>query len=225
MKTSKQRREQRKRALQRTIDASASNESKERMASIFNSKCGIPCSQVSKVCEPIPTPCRPINSPPVEILYQQMVAHYEQNSLATFPVCNEKQEQENTMITTNTIPAEKTYLANRLDHSFYKARDAQPTKFGLTDDERPRTANELVARITAGTYIVNKDRGDSRAYDPMDNIRWRDPKVVEDKVGYAAAEKVLKLAYTAAKDQIIVKDIDTGLTALQAFETANLPAN
>lgn len=217
MKTSKQRREQRKR-------------SKERMASIFNSKCGIPCPQVSKVCEPIPTPCRPTNSP-VEIMFNTMVANVRAsnslNYLATLPVCIQDQEQqENTMITNNTIPAEKTYLISRLDNSNYKVlNNILPTKFGLTDDDRPRTANDLVARITAGTYIVSKDNGDSRMYDPLDAIRWRDPKVVEDKAGYAAAEKVLKIAYTATKDQIIVKDIDTGLTALQAFETANLPAN
>lgn len=96
-------------------------------------------------------------------------------------------------------------------------------QFGLLDDTAPKTANELVARIKDGKYVIKADRGDKETYgDGMQYIRWRDPAKTEDKAGYKTAFDALHKQYMAAKDAIIVMDPKEGLTALQAFESATI---
>jgi len=110
------------------------------------------------------------------------------------------------------------YLEGRINSIASEKIIALSNQFGINDDPDPRTPAELVARITAGKYIL-PDPAKRKAYNALDGIRWRDPSVKEDMDGYNAAISALKVQKIAAKDIIMVKDPATdGLAALQAFE-------
>lgn len=187
MKTSKQRREQRKRAKLRMSNSTA-----------------------------MPSPSQAI----FEIIEMNMFANMAPPCKKNAGTVACKQEKE-----MNQISPEKTYLSRRLDNIEYNVQRSLPKKFGLQDNDRPRTPNELISQITSGKYVVAKGREDTKIYDPMDFIRWRDPTTVEDQAGHDAAVAKLHADTQAARDVIVVKDLDSGLKALQDFETANLIPN
>lgn len=191
MKTSKQRREQRKRAKLRMSNSTAMPSASQAIFEIIEMNMFANMAPVSGVS----------------------------GKKCTGPVAC-KQEKE-----MNQISPEKTYLSRRLDNIEYNVERSLPKKFGLQDDDRPRTPNDLIARITSGKYVVAKGRENTKVYDPMDFIRWRDPATVEDQVGHEAAVAKLHADAQAARDVIVVKDLDSGLKALQDFETANLIPN
>jgi hypothetical protein len=115
----------------------------------------------------------------------------------------------------NNEQTQRDHLKYRLNETYsVKWRELQK-RFGLIDDEYPETAGELIKRIQAGKYVVSKEFEDkSWRY-----IRWRDPSLVEDKVGFEAAEKVLQKQYEESKDEIVVKAPIDGLATLRTFET------
>lgn len=80
-----------------------------------------------------------------------------------------------------------------------KLRSQFRKDFGLVDDDEPRTAAELIKRITDGQYTVDAKRLDEKAWNPIGYVRWRDPSKVEDKAGFQAAEEKLDAAYADAK--------------------------
>ena len=117
------------------------------------------------------------------------------------------------------LPAQQmNYLLARLTNLSYTKASELRKDFGLTDDPFPETPKELLARITEGKYVLPKESEDKSSFCPLDYIRWRDPAKLEDKEGYKAADKLFQVDYTTTKDQIWVKDLDTGLKALQDFE-------
>lgn len=147
-------------------------------------------------------------------------------NLVCSPV-TEEVEKENNMNTSIQVAVNddqtKRYLKDRLYAVTHEKRTALSRKFGMIDDEAPRTANELIKRITDGKYVIRKDRGDSRTYsDSLAYINWRDPAVTKDEAGFDAANDKLEKAQTAVKDQIVVLDAEKGLAALQTFEAAEI---
>lgn len=95
-------------------------------------------------------------------------------------------------------------------------------QFGLLDDDAPETAAEFVARIAAGKYTIDKEKMDRKDYSPSRYIRWRDPSVIEDKAGYAAAEKKLDEAYAEAKDTVVLSEISALKDAIDKFKAWSL---
>lgn len=80
-----------------------------------------------------------------------------------------------------------------------KLRSQFRKDFGLVDDDEPRTAAELIKRITDGQYTVDAKRLDEKTWNPIGYVRWRDPSKVEDKAGLTEAEEKLDAAYADAK--------------------------
>lgn len=129
-----------------------------------------------------------------------------------------------TVVSQDTSNQEKIrFLTSQLYDAYADAKLALQRKFGLEDDASPETNDEVVARITAGLFVINEKYKDKKGYASLSYFRWRDPKAVEDKVGYEAAKAPLKAAFRAADRTIRILDPEAGLKALQDFEAAQAP--
>lgn len=134
----------------------------------------------------------------------------------------------NSAYATATVVAQDTtekdqrrYLRDELYSAYQTAKLALRRKFGLEDDEAPSSIQDAVKRIQDGLFVIPekyKKAGDS--YASMSYLRWRDPKAVEDKVGYEAAKTPLKAAWTKAEREIRIFAPAQGLEAVIAFEAA-----
>lgn len=90
--------------------------------------------------------------------------------------------------------------------------------FGLVDDEDPRTPAELIKRIADGQYTIDEKYLDYRSYAPWSYVRWRDPKKVEDKAGFKAAEEKLDASYQDAKLKAALLPIADLLKLVEDFK-------
>lgn len=128
----------------------------------------------------------------------------------------QEQETENTMYNLDQLQLE--HFSARLRHIKSEKHGELKRKFGLVDDESPRTPEEIVARITAGKFIIlpeaTYDSGSRFA-----RFQWRDPSLKEDRAGYEAADKDLDAAYDLAKDAVFTAPADAA-KVVQAFESA-----
>lgn len=116
-----------------------------------------------------------------------------------------------------------THLSARMSNTFHAKRDELRKTYGLVDDDTPATAKELIARITAGKYVVPEDRLNAVVYEPTRHFTWRDPSVKKDEEGFKVAIEKLQKARTAAEDIIVVmSDETTRLKALQDFESTTI---
>lgn len=146
-------------------------------------------------------------------------------------VCNQPKEQNMGYAVANAnVSAPVNLEAKRIDYLKCQLNEANEVKhdelkvqFGVTDMDSPHTANELVARIKDGKFVIDAKRGDQPLWGSLDNIRWRDPAVVEDTAGLCTAFSAMDSEYTKAERTIMVSPAADGLTALQAFE-AWMPA-
>lgn len=137
------------------------------------------------------------------------------------PVCAPTTNGNETMyIDTNSpIPnQQKAYLAERASKTYREQQTTLRKTFFMDDDAAPSTSKDLVDRILAGQYTIDKKYEDS--YTPLGTgyIEWRDPAKPADKAGYEAATVELKKQYTTVADAIMIKDADAGLAAIQALE-------
>lgn len=143
------------------------------------------------------------------------------------PTCKQE-EKENTMrLYANGADSEtKNFILTRLSTAAATKKTALKTTYGLVDDAAPKTPKELVDRILAGNIVLPKDADDKDRYsyygirDMFETIRFRDPKVLEDKDGYKVAADKVDLAVKTTEETIVVLDAQTGLKALQDFEAA-----
>jgi hypothetical protein len=197
MKTTKQRREQRKRAkLRKELE-------------LF--KMPLP---------PIPAwPSMPIDIPPEWFVVNTIVPLEKPG---TCRVVKKEQEKEDTMyfsdfdVGTET-GVQKDHLLRQSAESFDDKRHQLQKDFGLVGDDPPGTVDDFVDRILAGKF-VKPANSDKRIYAPGEKIIWRDPSIKEDRKAYDASEKKLYDAFSDLKDTIVIKDVDTGLAAYQAFK-------
>jgi hypothetical protein len=112
----------------------------------------------------------------------------------------------------------REYLRSRLLAAYFSKDADLERAYGLRDDSSPETPQEVVDRIIAGKYVINKkDEGDYYC-ELLDYIYWRDPAIKKDREGYDAAHKILKAAHNKASDQVMVLSAAEGLKALQEFE-------
>lgn len=112
------------------------------------------------------------------------------------------------------------YISNQYNKEFNKAFNLLEIKFGLADQPLPKDAEETVARILAGQYVLDKTRTDdvlSDYYSPWDGLRWRDPATVVDKDGFKVAMAALELEQQKVKDAVKVLDPAVALDALNGF--------
>lgn len=207
MKTSRQRREQRKRAQLRKINL-YQNASSTRNAGeietaytqwrqqVFAAMCGAKTNN---------------------LVYNRPVAIEAQTT----------QEQEITMNTQDIVELKRQdYFLGRTMQSYYETDRELPKQYGLRDDDAPRTVKDALARIASGKFVPPSEKEDHETSYWSENIRWRDPAVVEDVAGCKAARSALVKAVNKTKDQIVAAATPAEmLTALEAFETANVKAN
>lgn len=113
----------------------------------------------------------------------------------------------------------RNYLQGRIyETQSAKNHDLMKT-FGLVDDDAPATAKEFIQRIQDGKFVLKKETEDKKTYRPADFITWRDPAVLEDQEGFAAASVKFSVAVTDAVDTAkIAADPADGLKALKALE-------
>lgn len=121
--------------------------------------------------------------------------------------------------------AKTNYLLSRMSDVKSKKREVLYKQFGLGVDDTPASAQELIDRITAGKFVLPTEKEEELYrtaygyYSPsavLNVIKWRDPSVKEDKVGYKDATDQLEVAAQAVQDLIM---IDTNANALEAIKS------
>lgn len=128
-------------------------------------------------------------------------------------------QERNLDMDTNKDQAQK-YIRSEALVAFEKGNSKLRNKFYINDDEGPRDAKELVARITAGKYkladyLSDKDYELPEYGYPLDGLIWRTHKADYD--GYNLANKELDLQLRTVKDATIVLDQAVALDTLNGF--------
>lgn len=136
---------------------------------------------------------------------------------------NKEQSMYLSINTTGNLDAQqKNYFGQRAVEIFFEKKEALKKDFGLIDDEAPRTAKELAARIAAGKFVIDTTKEVSEwDFSIRRAFSWRDPSVKKDEDGYKAARKVLDKKLTETKDIIVASEKATdALAAVKDLETA-----
>jgi hypothetical protein len=142
----------------------------------------------------------------------------------------QEEETETTMYSEANITLnEKTmeirqqeFLLRDLSDSTEMKKADLKKQFGLTQDDRPRTAQELIDRIASGKFTLPDDLKEVRAYNPVEYIVWRDPSIKKDEAGYNALKPKLESLRRDTERTIMVSNAADGLAALKAFETTTI---
>jgi hypothetical protein len=116
-----------------------------------------------------------------------------------------------------TDQRQRDFLLQELRQAREKITWDARTTFHLFDEDRPATPKELAERITAGRFIVDKDRWEKKNYSPIDLFQWRDPAKPADQEGYDAFVKEVDKEKTTAYQDIVISDPAKGLEVLRAF--------
>ena len=127
----------------------------------------------------------------------------------------------------NETPEERTregFLEELSDIRSNKNRELH-TAFGLTDDDGPNTFEDFVNRIKGSQFVVparNRDKlNEPGAFSSRylsDWIRWRDPQLKEDKVGYSSAYDEMDKEYQKTRRRVQVMPLTELPELLEAFE-------
>jgi hypothetical protein len=117
----------------------------------------------------------------------------------------------------------KQHLLSRLHDIQFAHWEKLREHFGLKDDMRPQSPEELVKRIQDGKFVIpDHEQEDFDFYSPGDLvhfIKWRDPSKKKNKEGFEVAQKALRDAEKKVEDKIAVYDPEKGLKALEEFES------
>lgn len=123
-----------------------------------------------------------------------------------------------TVITADSIEQNQRRTLRNFAYEAYEARKTAARKqFGMMDDEAPQTMEELLARITAGKYVLPEKYKDSSAYSALSYIKWRDPAIVEDKAGYKAAKADLNAAYEKIQLRLAILPLQDALAEVETY--------
>lgn len=109
-------------------------------------------------------------------------------------------------------------LKTALNEDYHAKSNNLAKAYGLQDEDSPKNAKDLVARIQSGKYILPEDKYDYYNHNPTENIRWRDPELKEDKDGFKAAEHLLDVAFNDTRLAILVNEPIKGLDILREFK-------
>lgn len=136
------------------------------------------------------------------------------------------QKKEEDAMTENQIAKDR--LLRRLRTAYHeKIAEARKTFF-MVDDNPPKDGAELIARITAGKFIFDKDaetawmKSQGYVYSSFQFITWRDPATPANEAGFEAFVPKLDAAFENANDEVAVKDPVAGLDTLRAFQTLTI---
>lgn len=181
-----------------------------------------PCSPTCEMTWPDHSKCAPIpqawNKSAVKKQEEEQKMSYNQIDVRVAPIAS----------TDSEIATQRKFLAETLRDLYWTKRHSDDLRraFGLMDDEAPKTVKERKARIAAGKFIVDFDYDDEDFDEDEEHyglgrghIRWRDPAVKEDQAGLSAVQKLIDAENTKTQRIIQIKDADTGLAAIEAFET------
>lgn len=123
-----------------------------------------------------------------------------------------------------------SYFQNRVDSIQYTKRTELRKMFNLDDDAAPTTGQELLDRITAGSYILcTAEEMKNSYYSHLATswFRWKNPAAKEDQAGFDKAETELRKLSNKTTDIVTVGDsaqILAAIDALEAFVPSNAPA-
>lgn len=122
------------------------------------------------------------------------------------------------------VDADKRQYLERRVYTIYNDQDGKLREtFHMDQDEVPEgfTVADVIARLKAGTFIVDEDNLKRNAYnfeDALSYIQWRDPAVPADETGYSDA---MKRAYDARQntiDDVKILFIEDALQSVRDFE-------
>jgi hypothetical protein len=113
----------------------------------------------------------------------------------------------------------KETLYNSSEMVFHKTSIALQRKYGLTDNDSPTTAQQLIDAITNKQYVL-PENANSGWSGSLFNIRWRNPDVKADRAGYDVVRETLGNLYDDVDLQISVSTPADGYTAFKAFKAA-----
>ncbi len=136
--------------------------------------------------------------------------------------------------TKSDVQIHREHLLTRLrgideDYRWGSKSDSLREAFNLDADNTPKTSRALIEAIKAGTFKLDErvadlqDKGNH--YDPVSDEYIQTPYAAikfdgptPDKDGYTKARETIQALLKDAKDTIIVKSPEDGLTAIQALE-------
>lgn len=131
----------------------------------------------------------------------------------------EKKMELEIINTTDSVEAQKVrYLKQRAYDVYYTKQTTLRREYGIEDDARPATVEDLVERIKAGTYTIKDNAGDY--YGVLDMIKWRDPSKKTDVKGFKTAHDKLDKELKAVLDSAAIGSPADGLAAIQKWEAA-----
>jgi hypothetical protein len=139
-------------------------------------------------------------------------------------LCPTEEEEKEYVMNTDHKNNERYYLQTRADNiHFYKVRELQ-RKYGLVDDQAPKSPSEAIQRLKDGKYTLPTDEEYQKHYayaNPIGLLRWRDPDLKEDKDGFNKATEALGVTMKPLFDAINILDPKDALVVLQEFEKNN----
>lgn len=124
---------------------------------------------------------------------------------------------------------QRHYLLNRTA-SVQGNKDREMEKvFNIEDDDRPRTPEDLVKRITDGKYVItakdefDEDEGYCGGYS-FERLHWRDPATAPNREGYKSAFQRMNVAAQKTNDKARLMSIADGYKAFEEFEATDFTA-
>ena len=144
-------------------------------------------------------------------------------------VANKKQEKKMNYLNTNYAVAccppqteqkqEKMYMVERMEMiKDEKVLDLR-RRFGLEDDEAPRTAEDFLKRIEDKQFKLREKTAWLPSF--WDRVQWRDPAKELDQDGFNKAYEELMEAFANTMDEVVVLPEVDGLAALNEFKALN----
>lgn len=148
---------------------------------------------------------------------QGTIANLSVVGCATGVAISASNKEEETMRT--ETQEQRYHLTDRLEVLHDKKVFELEKAFGLVDDERPYYLKDFVERIQKGMFVLpdHPERHLAEECSVYD-ISWRDPSVKQNQEGFQKASNILRDAYLAAKDDIMIRPVEEGLKTLRAFE-------
>lgn len=125
--------------------------------------------------------------------------------------------------TYSTEQTKRDHLNHRVDRIHRDLTTALQRKYGLVDDETPKTFKELLDRLTTGMYVIDKKYLELEEYNPRNcllNVEWRDPSKESDQAGYNKANEKLTVAWRKVLDDVVILPVLEALASVREFEKA-----
>ena len=114
---------------------------------------------------------------------------------------------------------EKMYMVDRMEMIRDEKVQDLRRRFGLEDDEAPRTAEDFLKRIEDKQFKLRDKTSWMTTF--WDRVQWRDPAKEVDQDGFNAAYEELMETFANTMDEVVVLPEVDGLAALNEFKALN----